>query len=121
MILELLLTASFFAQSHPCDDVLAVNPSLASPVRVGFCAVDPSVASVKVFVDGAVTWTGMPTRVTSGTNIEGLYYYETPNLTIPKGTHVAQADITNGAVVMEPGYQFTIVAPGQAKRPRIIK
>lgn len=106
------------AQAHPCDEALPLNPSLKAPVIAGFCHDEPNV-SVRVLIDGAVVWIGNPAKVTASPNAEGLYYFETPNLSVKQGTHFAQVDISNGTMPMEPAYQFTIVSKGQAQKVRV--
>lgn len=116
MFVEFALAA--FLQVHPCDEVLPVNPSVTSPVVAGFCSTNSGLSDVRLFIGSDLVWIGAPTRLT-GANAEGLYYYETPKMNVPKGTHVAYVDTTQGTEPPSEGYQFTVMSKGQANKVRI--
>lgn len=105
-------------QVHPCDEVLPVNPLLASPVTAGFCHTSQP-QSTRLYIDNVLIWTGIATQITTTPNAEGLFYFETPNRTVNPGLHNAQIDVTGGAAPLSDPYVFTILPPGQAKKVRV--
>lgn len=119
--------SSASAQTHPCDQVVANNPTIVvtGPVSVGFCfngkdalGNPTTVTSFRVQVDAADVFTGLlqPVGAPSST---GVSYYETPKtLTINRGSHTALVFVSNadGEGPASSPFAFNIrVPPGQGK------
>ena len=118
-----------FAQVHPCDVVVAQNPSVQNPYRVQFCsdlldsngvAIEPATVSVRLAIDGvsqAVRSMPAPLGVQSAT---GDVLYEIGGLVSAKGPHsITVALVTvDGEGVSLP---FAYAVRGKAPKPPVTR
>lgn len=119
--LLILLPALASAQTpHPCDATVQASPVIAKPsVIVGFChpqqdmnGTTDVLTSIEVQIDGAVvlTWTGPSLTPTSTTaSSKGLWYFETPAITVGRGSHSVQASAVSvdGKSTLSTSFQFS--------------
>lgn len=129
-----LISVPAQAQTHPCDTVPVVNPTIqtSTPVSIGFChvPVDASgnstvITSYRLAIDGATVFTGALTAI-GAANASGAFYFETPKtITVAKGAHsvVEYASNADGEGLGSDPYAFTVkgLPPGKGKVDGVIK
>jgi hypothetical protein len=116
LMIATLLLAAALQVAHPCDAVIQANPSFTTSVKAGFCYPKPGATGAELRIDDKVVWVGVPIQA-AGPNAEGLYYYETPAVTVPIGTHVATASVEG--IAGSDRYSFSIIASEPTPPPPV--
>lgn len=130
IILCLTLAGTTAAQTHPCDIAVTPNPSVASPVAVGFCVIPKDANGQPIAITGFTIQVGTqtlfngPLNAIGVANAAGQFYFETPKtIILPKGSTslVVNTNWSGGAVPSVPfAYVVQDLPPSPAVKIRIV-